>query len=157
MAEKKRFLDRVLNFMGIEETAAAVEDTAPQRARVRTPVAEPLPVPAEDSWPAGERNGSLRSVGGRRPRVVVIRPQGFEDVQAVADHLKNDEPVILSLEHTRREISKRIIDFVSGATYALDGHIQRLNDEIFLLVPNGVEIDGRLRLPGVEEGTDGIS
>lgn len=153
MTEKKRILDRVLQFMGIEEAAAFQEEVKPRRASRRAQVAEPVSAGVEVERPSGvpvrPLNGELSP--DRRTKVVVMRPRSFEDVQAVADHLKGGEPVVLSLEHVGRELSKRIVDFVSGATYALDGHIQRLNEDIFLVAPDGVEIDGRLRLPSGEE------
>lgn len=73
-------------------------------------------------------------------KVVVCEPERFEEVQALADHLKNRKQVILNFEATRPEISQKIIDFISGAVYALDGHSQQLGQNIFLFAPSSVEI-----------------
>lgn len=77
---------------------------------------------------------------GKGAKVIVSEPEKFEEVQAIADHLKNRKQVILNFEATSPEISQKIIDFVSGAVYALDGHSQQLGQNIFLFAPSSVEI-----------------
>jgi len=73
-------------------------------------------------------------------KVVVCEPISFEEVQPLADHLKNRKQVILNLEITPPEISQRIIDFISGTTYSLEGHSQQLGKNIFIFTPSNVEI-----------------
>jgi len=73
-------------------------------------------------------------------KVIVCEPENFEEAQALADHLKNRRQFIMTLESTPPEISQRIIDFISGTTYALDGNSQRLGKHIFLFAPSNVEI-----------------
>jgi len=80
----------------------------------------------------------------RQVRVVVIEPATFDSVQAIADNLKNRRPVIINLEHAEPELAKRVVDFVMGATYALNGSIQKVGKGIFLSVPSNIEIDGDL-------------
>lgn len=77
---------------------------------------------------------------GKGLKVIVSEPDRFEEAQAMADHLKNRRQVILNFEATRPEISQKIIDFISGAVYALDGHSQQLGQNIFLFAPSSVEI-----------------
>jgi cell division inhibitor SepF len=77
---------------------------------------------------------------GKGIKVIVCEPERFEEVQALADHLKNRKQVILNFEGTRPEVSQKIIDFISGAVYALDGHSQQLGQNIFLFAPSSVEI-----------------
>ncbi|NLF45335.1 MAG: cell division protein SepF, partial [Syntrophomonadaceae bacterium] len=71
----------------------------------------------------------------------------FDDAQALADHLKSRRQVILNLENTTPDISQRIVDFVSGTTYALEGHSQQVGKTIFIFTPSNVEISKDLRLP----------
>lgn len=73
-------------------------------------------------------------------KVMVCEPERFEEVQALVDHLKNRKQVIVNFEATRPEVSQKIIDFISGAVYALDGHSQQLGQNIFLFAPSTVEI-----------------
>lgn len=86
-------------------------------------------------------------------KVVVCEPDNFDEVQVLADHLKNRKQIILNFEHTPPEVSQKIIDFISGTTYALEGNSQQLGNNIFLFTPSNVEIskDHRLlmRKPGI--------
>ena len=68
-------------------------------------------------------------------QVHLVTPRSFNDAQQVADQFKRSMPVILNLQSTDRELSKRLIDFASGLTYALDGGMQRIAEKIFLLTP----------------------
>lgn len=73
-------------------------------------------------------------------KVMVVEPFSFDDAQHVADHLKNKKPVVVNFENTDAEIAKRIIDFISGTTYALAGNIQKVGNNIFLCAPSNVDV-----------------
>lgn len=75
-------------------------------------------------------------------KVVVLEPTSFDESQNIADQLKNRRPVIVNLENVDHNLAKRIVDFVSGATYALGGNMQKVGQGIFLFVPNNVDISG---------------
>jgi len=77
-------------------------------------------------------------------RVIVIEPVSFEEAQGIAEHLKARKSVILNLERTDGDLSQRIVDFISGTTYALGGNMQKVGNGIFLFVPNNVDISGEL-------------
>jgi cell division inhibitor SepF len=77
---------------------------------------------------------------GKGVKVIVCEPERFEEAQALADHLKNRRQIILNFESTKPEISQKIIDFISGAVYSLDGQSQQLGQNIFLFAPSSVEI-----------------
>jgi cell division inhibitor SepF len=105
------------------------------------------------------RTTSLRPVGGRGNgrssgdvRVHFVAPKSFNDVQDVADKFKDSIPVILNLQGTDTDLSKRLIDFSSGLTYALDGGMQRIADKVFLLTPHNVEVSAEERARLVEKG-----
>jgi len=115
---------------------------------------------ADDSS-AERRTTSLRPVGGGRAgngrgggdvRVHFVAPKNFNDVQDVADKFKDAIPVILNLQSTDTDLSKRLIDFSSGLTYALDGGMQRIADKVFLLTPRNVEVSAEERARLVEKG-----
>ncbi|AHF07701.1 cell division protein SepF [Desulfitobacterium metallireducens] len=78
----------------------------------------------------------------KQVKVVVIEPTSFDESQNIADQLKNRRPVIVNLENADHNLAKRIVDFVSGATYALGGNMQKVGQGIFLFVPNNVDISG---------------
>jgi len=112
---------------------------------------------AEDS-DTGRRTTSLRPVGGAGNgrsgdvRVHWVAPKNFNDVQDVADKFKDAIPVILNLQGIDTDLSKRLIDFSSGLTYALDGGMQRIADKVFLLTPRNVEVSAEERARLVEKG-----
>jgi cell division inhibitor SepF len=113
-----------------------------------------------DEEPGGRPTTVLRSVGGGRPangrgndvRVHLVVPKSFNDAQQVADKFKDMVPVILNLQGTDTDLSKRLIDFASGLTYALDGGMQRIADKVFMLTPRNVEISAEERARLIEKG-----
>jgi cell division inhibitor SepF len=155
-----------------EEVGSAEADLDPEdRQRERQPVRR-LPssrrrrdefddIFADDEAPA--RTTTLRPVAGGRAgapapgrngeqRVHLVIPKSFNDAQQVADKFKDEVPVILNLQGTETDLSKRLIDFASGLTYALDGGMQRIADKVFMLTPRNVEISAEERARLIEKG-----
>jgi cell division inhibitor SepF len=85
-------------------------------------------------------------------RVHLVLPRSFNDAQQIADKFKHQIPVILNLQSADAELSKRLIDFASGLTYALDGGMQRVADKVFLLTPRNVEVSAEQRAQLLERG-----
>jgi cell division inhibitor SepF len=85
-------------------------------------------------------------------RVHLVVPRSFNDAQQIADKFKDAIPVILNLQGSDQELSKRLIDFTSGLTYALDGGMQRVADKVFLLTPRNVEVSAEERARLLESG-----
>ena len=85
-------------------------------------------------------------------RVHLVMPKNFNDAQVIADKFKGDIPVILNLQSSETELAKRLIDFASGLTYALDGGMQRVADKVFLLTPKNVEVSAEERQRMLEKG-----
>ncbi len=111
----------------------------------------------DDAAPArGARSTTvLKSVGGRGNgdvRVHLVIPKSFNDAQQIADKFKDSIPVILNLQASDTDLSKRLIDFASGLTYALDGGMQRIADKVFMLTPRNVEISAEERARLIEKG-----
>ena len=90
--------------------------------------------------------------GPATSQVHLVLPRSFNDAQQVADRYKNGIPVILNLQSADAELSKRLIDFASGLTYALDGGMQRIADKVFLLTPRDVELSAEDRARMLERG-----
>jgi len=141
---------RTLVYFGLAEDEPYEEDLEPYRDEIDDIFA--------DEPRAERRTTSLRSVGGRGNgrsgdvRVHFVAPKSFNDVQDVADKFKDSIPVILNLQGTDTDLSKRLIDFSSGLTYALDGGMQRIADKVFLLTPHNVEVSAEERARLVEKG-----
>ncbi len=105
----------------------------------------------------GRSAAVLKPVGGRGNgngdvRVHLVVPKSFNDAQQIADKFKDSIPVILNLQSSETDLSKRLIDFASGLTYALDGGMQRIADKVFMLTPRNVEISAEERARLIEKG-----
>ena len=73
-------------------------------------------------------------------KVVITQPESYEDVEEIGEYLKQRRSVIVNLESINKEDGKRILDFLSGASFALDGNIQKVSNLIYLITPTSVEI-----------------
>ena len=110
----------------------------------------------------GAQTAVMRQSGGRRPpleavaaasvRVHLVVPRSFNDAQSIADKFKDSVPVIVNLQSADAELSKRLIDFSSGLTYALSGSMQRVADKVFLLTPRNVEVSAEERARLIDRG-----
>ena len=111
---------------------------------------------ADDDDRGGRPTTVLRSVRGGNGRsdvrVHLVIPKSFNDAQQVADKFKDQIPVVLNLQGVETDLSKRLIDFASGLTYALDGGMQRIADKVFMLTPRNVQISAEERAQLIEKG-----
>ncbi len=85
--------------------------------------------------------GSVRE--SRKAKVFIAEPKEFDEIQGIADNFKNDIPIIVNLQQVDQDISKRIIDFCSGLTYALEGDIKKVADRVFLITPSNIEVSSK--------------
>lgn len=104
----------------------------------------------------GRETAVLRAMpdpsGGGDVRVHLVLPKSFNDAQQMADRYKDGTPVILNLQGVETDLSRRLIDFASGLTYALDGGMQRIADKVFMLTPRNVELSAEQRAQLLEKG-----
>jgi cell division inhibitor SepF len=99
-----------------------------------------------------ERPNVRKLMRPARVEVHLVVPKNFNDAQQIADKFKVDIPVIVNLQGSDTELAKRLIDFCSGLTYALDGGMQRIADKIFLLTPRNVEVSAEEKARLLEKG-----
>ena len=126
-------------------------DTAETTARPAVVAEQYEPVPRRPE-PGPSRPRRLDAVPNPSIRVHLVVPRSFNDAQQIADKFKDATPVILNLQTTDQELSKRLIDFASGLTYALNGGMQRVADKVFLLTPRNVEVSAEERARLLERG-----
>ncbi|MDP9345799.1 MAG: cell division protein SepF [Actinomycetota bacterium] len=142
------------------EPEAKIEERYRERPNVRRLSSRRRRDDFDDIFPDDEParpTAVLRSVGkggnGRGDvRVHLVIPKSFNDAQQVADRFKDSIPVVLNLQGVDTDLSKRLIDFASGLTYALDGGMQRIADKVFMLTPRNVEISAEERAQLIEKG-----
>ena len=100
--------------------------------------------PAVQKTPAVERRFSVTNTGAFK--LVLIEPKSFDECPKLVDSLKAHKPIIINLEHLSTDVAKKIFDFLSGATYALDGNVQKIASNIFVFAPENVDIAGGRRM-----------
>lgn len=105
-------------------------------------------VPQDDYEPeqpsATKRNKVVNINATTQLQVVLVKPERFDDASTVADHLNAKRTVVLNLESTNKEISRRLVDFLSGVAYANNGQIKRVANSTFIITPYNVDIMGDL-------------
>jgi cell division inhibitor SepF len=111
--------------------------------------------PRADTAAAAAPRSRPRAVpppAGSLAKVHLVLPRGFNDAKQIADRFKQAMPVIVNLQDADQELSKRLIDFSSGLTYALNGTMQRIADKVFLLTPPNIEVSAEERAKALERG-----
>ena len=137
-----RLVEKVMGIMGFEDEGQD-EDTRLREDRFEN----------EEAAPAVKKKGQLLSLHSQRQvNVVITEPRSFDEVQSITDNLKNRRPVVVNLEKADQDLAKRVVDFVSGATYALNGSLQKVGNGIFLFVPSNMGIASELKEQIKERG-----
>lgn len=98
----------------------------------------------EFARPAARKQNVVNLHANKNMRLVIMRPAEFSEAQAIVDHIKTKRPVLVNLEETEINEARRIVDFLSGATYALDGNMQKVSQHIFVFAPSQVEVNAEL-------------
>ncbi|MEW6697626.1 MAG: cell division protein SepF [Bacillota bacterium] len=128
----KGFMDKFLGFIGFEE----VEEDREKAPELSSPK-------EVKNFGKHQSRAELAAVpAARQTKIVSTQPRTFSDVQIIAEHLKGGQPVIVNLSQVHPEEAQRILDYASGVSFALNGSAKKVNGEIFLFVPSGVDIVG---------------
>ena len=124
------------------------------------PAPEPAPAAASrrSAYTAPETNNNTANSNNRRSgparvvnlnnnsamQVILVKPDRFDTVSEIADHLRDKKSIVLNLESTNKDVARRLVDFLSGVAYALDGKIKKVAISTYILTPYNVEIVGDL-------------
>lgn len=112
---------------------------------------EPIPVaPSRQTTaysapqsPAPARGGKVVSLGSNSQlQVVLVKPENFESASEIANHLREKRAVLLNLESTNKDVARRLVDFLSGCAYVLDGDVKKVAISTYILTPYNVEVVG---------------
>ena len=99
----------------------------------------------EDSGDSGKSGNRVVNINATTQlKVVLVKPERFEDASTIADHLNNKRTVVLNLESTNKEVSRRLVDFLSGVAYANEGKIKKVAISTYIITPYNVDILGDL-------------
>lgn len=107
---------------------------------------EELPIEEKETAPVSnnKKNKVVGMPGVQQVRVIISQPNSFEQSVEICEHLKEKKSIIVNLEYVNKDVARRIIDFISGAVYALDGNIQKISNSIFLVAPFNYEITNEI-------------
>lgn len=137
-------MNKVMNFLGLKEEEEIIE-----RERIVEEAEE------FETNPFDQRKtlkGNVVSIHSQKNvRVVLSEPRNYDEAQDIADHLRSRRPVVVNLQRVRPDHSMRIVDFLSGTVYALNGNISKIGPNIFLCTPESVEIQGAIKEMTEEE------
>lgn len=134
--------NKVLSFLGWEkdddEDDIDFMDSLDDEEDEKPPFIEPAPTVSTKE----KRSKVVNIHTTTQLKVVVMQLESFDEARDIADHLKSKKPVVINLESVERDVARRIVDFLSGTVYALDGNIQKVSSGIFLVAPYNVGIMG---------------
>lgn len=110
--------------------------------REKAPVREAAPF--ESAAPERRSNKVVNIHTTTQLQVVLVKPDRFENAAEIADHLREKRTVVLNLEQTSKEVSRRVLDFLSGAAYAQEGKVKKVAVATYIITPYNVDILGDL-------------
>ena len=133
-------LDGLKRFLGVNEEDDGYyddnEDMFPQRSAADDDGYQPEPT--------GKRNKVVNINATTQLQVVLVKPDRFDMVSEIADHLRDKQALVLNLESTNKDVARRLVDFLSGCAYALDGKIKKVAISTYLITPYNVDVVGDL-------------
>ena len=99
----------------------------------------------EERRKAEDRRGKVVNIHATTQlKVVLVKPERFENASEIADHLKDKRTVVLNLESTNKDVARRLIDFLSGVAYAGEGKIKKVSTNTYIITPYHVDLEGDL-------------
>lgn len=129
---------KVMSFLGL------ADEEAPRREEEVTDEQQLQAQQNEGVVPL-KRQGTVVSLHTQKQvRVYLAEPVNYDDAQGIADHLRNRRPVVVNLHKAPFDVARRVIDFISGCTYALGGTMQKLGHNIFLCAPENIDVQGQI-------------
>lgn len=133
-------MNKFMSFLGLQE-----EEEVVQRERVESHDEQEVETSPFEARKASSKGNNIVSIHSQKNvRVILNEPRSYEEAQDIADHLRSRRSVVVNLQRVRSDQAVRIVDFLSGTIYALNGGISKLGPNIFLCTPDTVEIQGAI-------------
>lgn len=134
-----KLFEKVLDFVGWESNEDIDDDIYDEDVTDNAPT-------RNDRNSRKNPQGKVLSMNNNNNlKVVVLAPQNILEARELCDHLKSNKPIIMNVEGVDTPLAQRMVDFLSGAVYCLDGDIQKISAGIFLATPASIEITGDLK------------
>ncbi|HBU11885.1 MAG TPA: cell division protein SepF [Clostridiales bacterium] len=139
---------KLLTFIGLEETDPNEEEVYYEDQEEAEGNMMSFPedeyVPVDEKQTFAKKKGNTGKVVGipdaSKVRVLIYKPVSYEDTQSIIDNLKEKKPIVMNLDELEVDVAQRILDFVSGAVYALSGNIRKAARNIFVVAPYNVDV-----------------
>ncbi|MGZ9585079.1 cell division protein SepF [Paenibacillus marinisediminis] len=135
-------MNRFMNFIGMQDEEEFIE-----REKMDSPEQEfeqEVEAPVFEPRKSGKGANVVSIHSQKQSKVVLYEPRSYDEAQEIADHLRSRRSVVVNLQRVRNDQALRIIDFLSGTVYAVSGNISKIGSNIFLCVPENVEVQGAI-------------
>lgn len=126
--------NKIKTFFTLDDEYEYVEETAQESA----------PVSSSEQKQSKQNVVNLKSMQQASSKVVLSEPRTYSEAQEIADNIVNRRAVVINLQRVDRAQAKRIVDFLSGTVYAINGDIQKLGTDTFLCTPDNVNVSGSI-------------
>ncbi len=149
------FWDNVKNIMSIPDEDEFEEETVEKNEKPQKSNTEENYFSSKkaESTPKIIRSKTVNYASNQSNlQVVLSKPDRFDEVTNIADHLNDGKTVVLNLEETPKDVQRRIVDFLSGVAYANGGNMRKIAKNTFIIVARGVDVMGELLLEDFEDG-----
>lgn len=134
-------MNKVWDLFGMETAEEKEEANEYEAEEYTEPEAEEL----DDRRIWGRRNSKVVNMPQTQQiKMVISQPTSFDQSESICDLLKEKKSVIVNLEYVNKDVARRIIDVISGAVHALDGHMQKISNSIFLIAPYNYDITNEM-------------
>ncbi len=135
-----KFMNKMWNLLGVENDDY-FENESDYENGSDSYVDEKESNVVQNSAPVSNKKNKVVGMPGmQQVKVIISQPSTFEQSEEICEHLKEKKSIIVNLEYVNKDVARRIVDFISGAVYGLDGNIQKISNSIFLVAPFNYEI-----------------
>ena len=131
-------MNKVWDFLGVD--TANDEEVENDNENIYGYEREEEPEEVEEKGLFGRKSKVVSMPQPQKIKMVITQPTSFEQSEEICNYLKEKKSIIVNLEYVNKDVARRIVDFISGGVHALDGHIQKVSNAIFLVAPVNYEI-----------------
>ena len=135
-----KFMNKMWNLLGVENEEDFDYDADYENASVSYTEEKENNAVTSVAPLSTKKNKVVGMPGMQQVKVIISQPSTFEQSEEICEHLKEKKSIIVNLEYVNKDVARRIVDFISGAVYGLDGNIQKISNSIFLVAPYNYEI-----------------
>lgn len=135
-------MNKVWDFLGVD--TANDEEVENDNENIYGYEREEEPEEVEEKGLFGRKSKVVSMPQPQQIKMVITQPTSFEQSEEICNYLKEKKSIIVNLEYVNKDVARRIVDFISGGVHALDGHIQKVSNAIFLVAPVNYEITSDL-------------